>query len=337
VTPRSLRSSALLLTFLVELSCGGEGSSSMTGPSSAVAPAPAPASAPASKPKHRFLLMPQSLDLPASKYAKLGAQHAAAGLGNVEILWRGPESADPARQKELLEAGIAEKVDGIAISCANGDSLAETIDKAVAAGIPVVTWESDAPKSKRQAFYGLDQLVAGKTLGEEAAKLLGHKGKVGLFTSPGSDGKRRLEGVQEALKGHSALEVVEVIEMKDDPAGSAEIVATASKKHPDLGAWISVGSGLVSTPSALEAVDTTRTRVVGFGTLPSALEAMKAGKVQALVGPKYFAWGSEPVKMLAEIKAGKPPAEAIIDSGVDVVTPANLAQYQATWAEREKP
>jgi hypothetical protein len=41
--------------------------------------------------------------------------------------------------------------------------------------------------------------------------------------------------------------------------------------------------------------------------------------------------------MLAEIKAGKPPAEAIIDSGVDVVTPANLAQYQATWAEREKP
>jgi ribose transport system substrate-binding protein len=60
---------------------------------------------------------------------------------------------------------------------------------------------------------------------------------------------------------------------------------------------------------------------------------MKAGKVQVLIGQKYFGWGSEPVKILADFKAGKKPAKAIIDSGVDVVTPANLEQYVTEWAK----
>ena len=59
--------------------------------------------------------------------------------------------------------------------------------------------------------------------------------------------------------------------------------------------------------------------------------------MQVLVGPKYFGWGSEAVKLLADIKAGKPPAQPVIDSGVDVVTPANLAQYEETWAKLQKP
>ena len=78
-------------------------------------------------------------------------------------------------------------MDGIAISCGSGDPLTESIDKAVDAGIPVVTWESDAPKSKRQAFYGTDDLAAGKIMGEEAAKLLAGKGTVAILTSLGRD------------------------------------------------------------------------------------------------------------------------------------------------------
>jgi ribose transport system substrate-binding protein len=270
-------------------------------------------------------------------YAKVGAERAAAAIGNVEILWRAPQ-AEPAGQKEILESLIAQKVDGIAIACGSGDALTESIDKAVAAGIPVVTWESDAPKSKRQAFYGTDDLAAGKTMGEEAAKLLSGKGTVAILTSLGPDHlRRRGEGVQEALKGHADIKVVEVFDIPDDPARCAPVIAAGTRKYADLGAWISVGGWPVSTPKALDPVDSKRTELIAFDTVPAALEVMKAGKVQVLIGPKYFGWGSEAVKLLADIKAGKPPAQPVIDSGVDVVTPANLAQYEESWAKLEKP
>jgi ribose transport system substrate-binding protein len=309
----------------------------MTGPSTAPAPVAAPA-APASKPKHRFVVIPKARDLPLFAPAKAGAERMAATLGNIEILWRGPETADSARQQEVLESSITEQVDGIAISCVNGDFLTETIDKAVAAGIPVVTWDSDAPKSKRQAFYGIDDGAAGKTLGEEVAKLLEGKGQVAVMTSLGADNsRRRLEGVQEAFKDQPGIKVVEVFDLADDPARSASIIAAAAAKYPDLGAWVSVAGFSALTPSALDPLDPARTRFLGFDTVAPALEAMKAGKVQGLIGQKYFGWGSETVKILADIKAGKPPAAPIVDSGFDLVTPATLEAYQEAWAKLEKP
>src|SRR6185295_10581876 len=106
--------------------------------------------------KLRFAVMPKTLDLPVFNYAKTGAEREAVKRGNIEIIWRAPESADQIRQKEILESFITQKVDGIAISCLNGDFLTDTINRAVDAGIPVVTWDADAPKSKRIAFYGVD-------------------------------------------------------------------------------------------------------------------------------------------------------------------------------------
>src|SRR5436305_2033116 len=74
----------------------------------------------------RFAVIPKSLDLPVFNYAKVGAEREAAKLGNVEVIWRGPENADQLRQKEILESFITQRVDGIAISCLNGDFLTET-------------------------------------------------------------------------------------------------------------------------------------------------------------------------------------------------------------------
>src|ERR1041385_9485708 len=106
--------------------------------------------------KLRFAVIPKSLDIPVFNYAKIGAEREAAKRGNIEIIWRAPETADQLRQKEILESFITQRVDGIAISCLNGDFLTETINRAIDAGIPVVTWDADAPKSKRIAFYGVD-------------------------------------------------------------------------------------------------------------------------------------------------------------------------------------
>jgi ribose/xylose/arabinose/galactoside ABC-type transport system permease subunit len=57
----------------------------------------------------------------------------------------------------------------------------------------------------------------------------------------------------------------------------------------------------------------------------------------ALLGQKYFGWGSESVRLLADIKAGRPPASPVIDSGVDVVTAANVDEYMVRWNALEHP
>jgi ABC-type sugar transport system substrate-binding protein len=154
----------------------------------------------------RFAVIPKSLDLPVFNYAKVGAEREAKALGNVDVIWRGPENADQLKQKEILESFITQRVDGIAISCLNGDFLTETINRAVDAGIPVVTWDSDAPKSKRVAFYGVDDLAAGRIMGEQAVTLLGGKGKVAIITSVGATNlERRLAGVREVLAKHKGI------------------------------------------------------------------------------------------------------------------------------------
>ena len=61
------------------------------------------------------------------------------------------------------------------------------------------------------------------------------------------------------------------------------------------------------TRNALAPVPKTTQVHLRFDTIPPAPELLKAGKVQVLIGQKYFGWGSEPVKLLAAIKAGKMP------------------------------
>jgi ribose transport system substrate-binding protein len=286
--------------------------------------------------KLRFAVIPKSLDIPVFDYAKIGAERAAKALGNVEVIWRGPETGDQLKQKEILESFITQRVDGIAISCLNGDFLTETINKAMDAGIPVVTWDADAPNSKRIAFYGVDDKAGGRILGEEAAKLLNGKGTVALMTTIGATNlQRRLDGVMEVLAKYPDIKVIETFDVKEDTVKAAELIATGTTRYPDLGAWISVGGWPVFTRNALTPVPKT-TKVVAFDTIQPAPELLKAGKVQILVGQKYFGWGEEPVKMLAAIKEGKMPASTVIDSGVDIVRADNVDAYVAEFKKLEE-
>ena len=280
----------------------------------------------------RFAIIPKALDIPVFNYAKLGAERAAKEFGDVEVLWNAPASADQLKQKEILESYITQRVDGIAISSLNGEFLTETINRAIDAGIPVTTWDSDAPSSKRIAFYGVDDRASGRILGEQTIKLLNGKGKVALITSLGAANlQNRLEGAKEALAKAPGIEIVEVYDIKEDVIRCAEIIATGSRRYPDLAAWVSVGGWPVFTRNALAGVDPAKTKVISFDTVGSALDLLREGKVQVLLGQKYFGWGTESVKMLRDIKQGKNPPSVIIDSGVDVVTKENVDAYAEQW------
>src|SRR5262245_62503761 len=71
--------------------------------------------------KLRIAVIPKALDIPVFNYAKIGAERAAAELGTVDVIWRGPERADELRQKEIVESFITQRVDGIAICVLNAD------------------------------------------------------------------------------------------------------------------------------------------------------------------------------------------------------------------------
>jgi ribose transport system substrate-binding protein len=284
----------------------------------------------------RFAVIPKALDLPVFGYAKIGAERAARQLGNVDVLWNAPSSADQLKQKEILESYITQRVDGIAISTLNGEFLTDTINRAIDAGIPVVTWDSDAPTSRRIAFYGVDDRASGRIMGEQAIQLLGGTGKVALITSLGATNlQNRLDGVKEALARAPGIEIVEVYDIQEDTLRCAEIIATGTRRYPDLAAWISVGGWPVFTRNALDTVDPARTKVIAFDTVQPALDLMRAGKVQVLMGQKYFGWGEEAVRLLHGIVNGRHPPAIIIDSGVDVVTRENVEAYAEQWKRME--
>jgi ribose transport system substrate-binding protein len=291
----------------------------------------------ATKPQRlRFMVIPKAMDLPVFNYAKVGAERQAKEYGNVDILWNGPTSADQLKQKEILESAITQKVDGIAISTLNGDFLTDTINKAMDAGIPVITWDSDAPKSKRIAFYGVDDFAGGRILGEETVRRIGGKGKVAIITSIGATNlQRRLEGMKEALAKAPGITIVEVFDIKEDTVRCAELISTGTNRYPDLAAWLSTGGWPVFNRNASAAINPAKTKLVAFDTIQPALDLVREGKVAVLVGQKYFGWGSESVKLLYDIKQGKMPPATIIDSGLDVVTRENVDDYAARWKKME--
>lgn len=319
-----MRRALIVAAALLLASCGG-----------GTGNGPAPGATPA-KQRLRFAVIPKSLDLPVFNYAKIGAERKARELGDVDILWNAPTSADQLKQKEILESAITQRVDGIAISALNGDFLTETINRAIDAGIPVVTWDSDAPKSRRVAFYGVDDLASGRIMGEQAVARLGGKGKIAIITSVGAANlQRRLDGLKEVLAKAPGIQVVETYDINEDSVRCAEIIASGTRRYPDLAAWLSVGGWPVFTRNATAPIDPSKTKMISFDTIQPALDLLREGKVTVLLGQKYFGWGSEPVRMLYDIKHGKNPPSAIVDSGVDVVTKDNIDAYVAQWKKME--
>ena len=323
------RKRLVVLSMLFAAGCGSGGVGCAIG-----CPGPPPRTDGAAPQKMRFAIIPKALDIPVFNYAKTGAERAAAGFGDVEVLWNAPASADQLKQKEILESFITQRVDGIAISALNGDFLTETINRAIDAGIPVTTWDSDAPKSKRIVFYGVDDLASGRIMGEQTIKLLNGKGKVAIITSLGATNlQNRLAGVREALAKSPGIQIVETYDIQEDVIRCAEIIATGTRRYPDLGAWISVGGWPVFTRNALAAIEPGKPKVISFDTISPALDLLRENRVQVLLGQKYFGWGSESVRLLRQIKNGQRPASPIIDSGVDIVTRDNVDAYEQQWKQ----
>lgn len=136
-----------------------------------------------------------------------GARVAANELSSkykaeVVIDWQTPGNENSQEQAAALERFTNTGVDGIAISCTDANYLTPLIDKAVEKGIPVICFDSDAPKSNRFAYYGADDIEFGKMLMKELATQLKGKGIIAVLAGNRNalNLQRRLQGVKNELK-----------------------------------------------------------------------------------------------------------------------------------------
>ena len=148
-----------------------------------------------------------------------GLRAAAREMG-VKSEMVGPETYDPKAEKEEFLKVVHRQIPpaGILVSAADPELMREAIDAADAAGIPVITIDSDSPKSKRLTFIGTNNYVAGQMSGELLAKELNGKGSVVLFSIPGQENlDERVEGCRRVLARNPGIKILQVIDIAGDP------------------------------------------------------------------------------------------------------------------------
>ncbi len=164
----------------------------------------------------RYYLVTVNVELPYWKTAFEGFQKAGAEYG-VTVDLRGPHKFDPQAEVAEFRSAVASKPAGILVSVTSSSLLAPEIDAAIAAGVPVITMDSDAPESKRLYFIGTNNLEAGRLGGQRALAQLNGRGNVVFFTMPGQPNlDERLKGYKDVFADKPDLHIVEVFDMKGD-------------------------------------------------------------------------------------------------------------------------
>src|SRR6202158_1495110 len=164
-----------------------------------------------------FVLVSANLQVPYWKAAAAGFSNAAAQF-KVRSDIMGPQNFDPKAEKEAIDEAVQKKATGILVDVTDAALLKDSIDKAVAAGIPVITIDSDGPSSKRLFFIGTNNYQAGITGGQRLAQELKGKGNVVIFTMPGqSNLQERQRGYKDALDRSPNIKITRVVDIQGDP------------------------------------------------------------------------------------------------------------------------
>jgi ribose transport system substrate-binding protein len=322
----------VLLALLAPLSCS---KSESPPPSSTI-----PANSPAASTGQRVTIQIVTNGLsPFWDPMAAGMRRAAEKYG-CEAEWQGPSTAQIPEQRQLIEAAIARKVDGLAVSAIEAAAITPVLNQAADKGILVITFDSDAPQSKRLVYIGTNNYNAGKAAGEAAVKLLPQGGKVVGFVGNRSaeNARQREEGFRDAVKGHG-IELVDVREDNKDVGRARKNVEDAIQAFKDAKAFLGLYS--YNGPAIADAVNAAgiraRMKVITFDAEPKTIQALQEGKVDVTVVQKPYDFGYRSVELLYKMKTmgvdaaraeEKVPADGLIDTGVELVTPANVAAFK---------
>lgn len=259
-------------------------------------------------------------------FMKTGVERAAKE-DKVSAQFIGPVGADADGQISEIET-LMGKMDGLAISSVSTDALAPLIDRVIAAGIPVVTFNTDNPESKRLAFAGQDLVQSGREAGKLMAKVLGGKGKVMITTIDAAAqwSLDREKGAREALTAEPGIEVVSTVNTGTDPQKIYSAIENAMLANPAISGVLSLEC--CSTPAAGTWVERNnaadKVKVVGFDLLDQTVQLVQDGNVQATIDQAPEKQGFAAVDLIVQFLKGQPIEN--LDTGVGVYTKENIAE-----------
>ena len=245
--------------------------------------------------------------LPARRGAEDAAQALSKKLGvRIEVAWLTPDREDAALQAATVRGAAALGIGAILIACSDAGPLTPAIDEAVEKGLAVMTFDSDAPESRRFAFYGADDADVGEKVMNEVAGLLAGKGKVAILAGSASapNLKARAEASRRAAARYPGLEVVEVVHHVETPQEASAAVLKANAAHPDLAGWAMVGGWpLFRSSQSLALAEDLKKRglkVVAVDALPEQLNYVERGLVPVLWAQPVYLWGKVGVETIVD-------------------------------------
>jgi ribose transport system substrate-binding protein len=288
-----------------------------------------------------------------------GAQDAAERYGvRLEVVR--PPSDEPSQSK-AIQSLVGQGYDGVAVSPNDAVRQARLLAE-VGAKSNLVTFDADAPISRRLCFVGTDNYDAGRMCGQLVREAMPNGGTVvlALGSLEKENGQRRRQGVIDELLERSferdrpmdpadsaplkgpKFTVVSTLIDNYNPQRATELAAVAVKDHPDLGCF--VGLFAANTPAILKALEQTgklgQIKVVGFDAYNETFEGIEKGYVYASIVQDAYNIGYQAVRILAEAAGDDPNAVPLYPTlymRPDPVVKENLAEMRQAMASRTKP
>lgn len=257
-------------------------------------------------------------------FVKEGVEKADAEL-NANARFIGPVGADADAQISEIETLLGE-IDGLAISAVSTDALSPLINRVIAAGIPVISYNTDNPDSDRLVFAGQDLVQSGYVAGEQLAEVLGGEGRV-MITTIDAAAQWSLDregGARASLEKHDGIEVVRTLNTGTDPQEIYSAIENAMLADPGITGILSLEC--CSTPAAGEWVkrngQSGKIKVVGFDLLDQTVDLVADGAVQVTIDQAPARQGFEAVNLLVQFLNGETIDD--LDTGVGLYTPDNI-------------
>jgi ribose transport system substrate-binding protein len=290
-----------------------------------------------------YVFVSNKIQLPYWQQAAAGFNAAAAQL-KVHVKVVGPTSYDPKAEQAALQQAIREKPAGILVHVAEPALLTFDIDQGIAAGIPIITLDADAPASKRLFFIGTNNVQAGFLGGQRLAQLLKEKGNVVFFTiSEQNNLAERLLGYRQALVKYPQVHVIRTVDIGGNPDVASNTVAEILAQHPgevDAFVCLEAQAGR-NVATALNERHVQNKVVLAMDTDPDTLDWIDKGVISATIAQKPYTMAMVGLRVLDDLHHYPPPRldnawsqdsfapiPSFIDTGTDLIDKTNLAAYR---------
>ena len=285
----------------------------------------------------RVAMIAKSSTNPVFLSARTGAEAAAKELTQkhgvpVEIVWLTPPAEDGQVQAQRITQAVNEGATAILISCSDAGKVTGAINDAAGRGVPVMTFDSDAPDSKRFAFYGVDDLKTGQAVMDELATQMGERGSVAILAGNQNapNLRRRVEGVKQAAAKYPNMTIVGTFYHIETPQDAAAEVIRVQNAYPQIQGWAMIGGWPLFTQTLLSDLDPKKVKIVAVDALPAELAYVDKGLAPVLLAQPTYLWGYVSVQRIFDKVHLKQDVPEIIPMELVRVSKDNLG----TWARQ---